>query len=67
MDGLVPVPPFNILEPEPTYQDGLPRQDGKSAALKKVSKALFLKIMLQSSTCAGTSQDVALLFDQRVD
>lgn len=30
MEGLVPVLPFNILEPKVTYSDGEPRHDGTS-------------------------------------
>ncbi len=29
LTALHPVPPFNILEPSPTYTDGTPREDGR--------------------------------------
>ncbi len=28
LEDLKPAPPFNILEPPPTYADGRPREDG---------------------------------------
>lgn len=30
LNDLRPAPPFNILEPPPTYADGRPREDGKA-------------------------------------